>query len=214
MLHWEEAERNRSLQEWREGAARCAANRFTLAGEWRDVAPGAERMLNWVAKIKVGVFKDIKVQLEANESSGGAARRHFVHECALPNEGGLIKVNESIHADLIRRDGEARMARGATGVVVHARHDQASFKSCNVERLHAGDAQGVILAGLDECIPDWERLLERHPEFVAKVAGVTSARDPYRRPADRHIGATEEGEVGHVAANGGGEHVACVWPLQ
>ena len=106
------------------------------------------------------------------------------------------------------------MARGATGVVVNARHDQAGFESCNVERLHPRNAQGVVLARLDQGIPDGERLLERHPEFVAKVAGVAGARDPYRCATDRHIGATEEGEVGHVAANGAGEHVACVRPLQ
>ena len=106
------------------------------------------------------------------------------------------------------------MPRGAAGVVVHARHDQAGFKSCNIQRLHPRNAQGVILAGLNQRIPDGERLVEWHPEFVAKVAGVAGARDPYRRATDRHIGATEEGEVGHVAANGGGEHVTCVWPLQ
>ena len=90
MLHWEEAEGNGALQEWREGAARCAANRFALTREWCDVAPGAERMLNRVTKIKVGIFKDVEVQLESNESSGGTTRCNLIHECALPNEGGLI----------------------------------------------------------------------------------------------------------------------------
>ena len=47
-------------------------------------------MLNRVAKIKVGIFKNIQIQLKSNESSGRTTRCNLIHECALPNEGGLI----------------------------------------------------------------------------------------------------------------------------
>jgi hypothetical protein len=90
VLCGEEAEGNGALQEWREGATRCAANRFALAREWRDVAPGAERVLNWVAKIKISVFKDVQVKLKADESVCGPTCGDLINQCALSNEGGLV----------------------------------------------------------------------------------------------------------------------------
>ena len=214
MLCGEEAEGNGALQEWREGAARCAANRFALAREWGDVAPGAEWMLNWVAEIKVGVFKDVQVKLKTDESVCRTTCGDLIHQCALPNEGGLIKVNESIHPNLVWRDGEARVPGGATGVIVHAGHDQARFKSRHIERLHTRDAQRVVLTRLDQRIPDGERRFERHKEFEAKVSRVSSARDAHGDATNGHVCAAEEGEIRQVATDRTGEHVARAWSLQ
>ena len=70
-------------------------------------------MLNRVAKIKIGVLEDVQVELKAHESIGWTASGDLIHQGALANERWLIKVNEAIEADLIGRDGEARVSRGA-----------------------------------------------------------------------------------------------------
>ena len=54
------------------------------------MAPGAEWMLNRVAEIKVGVFKDVQVKLKTDESVCGTARGNLIHQCALPNEWRLV----------------------------------------------------------------------------------------------------------------------------
>ena len=178
------------------------------------MAPGAEWVFDCVAEIKVGVFKDVQVKLKADESVCRTTCGDLIHQCALPNEGGLIKVDESIHSNLVWRDGEARVPGGATGVIVHTSHDQARFKSRHVKRLHARDAQRVVLTRLDQRIPDRERLLEWNPEFVAKVARVAGPRDAHRDATNGHVRATEEGEIRHVAVDRTGEHVTRARPLQ
>ena len=91
------------------------------------------------------------------------------------------------------------MPGGATRVVVHPRHDQARFKSRHIERLHARDAQCVVLTRPDQRIPDGEGRFEGHKEFEAKVSRVSSPRDAHGDAANGDVCATEEGEIRQVA---------------
>ena len=171
-------------------------------------------MLNWVAKVEVGVLKHIQVELEAHESVGWATCRNLIHEGALANERRLVEVDESVEADLVRRHRLARVVGGARGEVVDAGHDQARLESRNVERLHAGNAQRVRRARRNQRIPYWERRAERHEELVAEIAGVAGARDTHGDATNGDVGAAEEAEVAQVATNCGRKNVARTWPLQ
>ena len=171
-------------------------------------------MLNRIAKVEVGVLEHIQVELKANESVWWAACCDLIHKGALANERWLVEVDESIEADLVRRHRLAWVMCGARGEVVDVGHDQARLKSRHVERLHPSNAQRVRRACCDQRIPHGERCAERHEELVAEIPGVAGAREPHGDAANGDVGAAEEAEIAHVAADRGGEHIARARPLQ
>src|SRR6185369_4120777 len=67
-------------------------------------------------------------------------------------------------------------------VEVDVDQQQSCFDARDVERQHAGRMNIKSASGINQCIPNFDRVFGRDPDLVAEVAGVAGSRN-----LDRHI---------------------------
>ena len=69
--------------------------------------------------------------------------------------------------------------------------NKSGLDARDVERQHADRVEVERGAGRHDGVPDLQRCLPRHPDLVAKVAGVAGARDIYRHAGNGPAGGAE-----------------------
>ena len=85
--------------------------------------------------------------------------------------------------------------------VVHFDQQQSGFDPRHIQRQHSGGVNIELLALFHHRVPDFHRVVPRHPDFIAQIAGVSGARDVHGNAADLAAGHAEIFEIGDVRAS-------------
>ena len=169
-------ERDVLLQERRPAAAGGVAHLLAARIERHAHAPRRARQPRGESDVRVQALERVPFQLDADELPLRAA-------CLLRREG--LSPNEAVLGQIdgpreVQLEGRRELAvdqRLARGDVIDVDQHQTRFDARDVERQHAGGHDAVRAAGIDERIPDRQSLGGIEPDFEAKVAGVSRARD-------------------------------------
>ena len=82
--------------------------------------------------------------------------------------------------------------------VIHFDQQQSGLDPGHIQRQHSSGVDVELLALFHHRVPDFDRVVPRHPYFVAEVAGVSGARDVDENVADLAARHAEIFEIGDV----------------
>src|SRR5215472_15317639 len=174
-------------------------------------ARGLGRSRGRQTELFIALFDLDPVHLQANQLPGNAAlvlldQRGFAHEVV------FFEMHHPAEAKLVGRVLLLSDQRLLAAVVVDFDQKQSGFDAGNVEREHARGVNVERAAGVYERVPDFDRrvasAIQRYPDFVSEIAGVTGARDVHGHAGNFAAGYAKVFQVGDIGFGHALQHFA------